>query len=85
MNHSLFQKTIHLFCAIHQRSNIFSSLFIDGNTVIDIQNSRDFSYAELKCRDLRQQQAWQAGYVSVHDIVTSYAVRYDKTLIDWIL
>jgi len=32
----------------------------------------------------RQQQTWRAGSVSVHDIIVSYAVQYNKTLIDWI-
>jgi hypothetical protein len=29
-------------------------------------------------------KTWWAGYVSVHDIIVSYALLYNKTLIDWI-
>jgi hypothetical protein len=52
---------------------------------MDIQNSLDFSYAKLKSQiNRQQQQTWQAGSVFVHGIIVSYAVQYNKTLIDWI-
>jgi hypothetical protein len=41
-----------------------------------IQNS-DFSYSNLK-----EHQRGRAGFVSVHNIIVSYSVRYYQTLID---
>ena len=80
---SIIQKTIYLSCAIHRVRDIFSwnfwsSWFIGGNTKMHIQNS-DFSYSNLK-----EHQRGRAGFVSVHNIIVSYSVRYYQTLIDWI-
>ena len=52
---------------------------------MDIQNSRDFSFAKLKSRTL--QQAWRAGLGVCpwyYSLLILYAVRYNKTLIVWI-
>ena len=49
---------------------------------MDIANSREVSNYNPDTRRW-QQQTWRAGSVSFNDIIVSYAVRYNKTLIDW--
>ena len=54
---------------------------------MDIQNSRDFPITKLKSQkpaDDSHKHGEQVMCLSVHGTTVSYAVRFNKTLIDWI-
>ena len=78
--------TIHLSSAIHRRHDILSrnfqsSTFNGGNTVIGIQNSRDFSNAELKFRHPQMTTGKMADSVSS----MSYGIFYAGCSVEYMI